>query len=135
MRGLITKILISTLAIWISDFLFAGVKVAEGIENLFLVGVLLGLLLFFVKPILDLITLPLRLLTLGFFSILITMFLIFVVDVITLDKFEARGIIGLLETALVIWSLNIILPFFFRLIPKRKAKLVDQNKSSTAISY
>src|SRR3989344_7823331 len=64
------------------DSNFFGINVIAPWQFFILFGIILGLLNFFVKPILNVITLPLRIITLGLFGFLINMFLIWIVDYI-----------------------------------------------------
>ena len=114
------QILVSILAIFLATKFVPGVtlkvipgksvyfniKFTQDWQILIFVGVFLGLVNFFVKPILNLITLPLRILTFGIFSLIINMVIIFFVDVI-FPEFKISGISALFFTSLILWVLNI----------------------------
>lgn len=117
MRRLIVQIVIGIIAVWLASELIKGVTVSGAIQNLLIAGSVLGLANFFLKPALNLITLPLRLLTLGLFGIVINMFLILLVDILMADKFEVIGIIPLFGTTLIVWGLSIVVPL---LISRRR---------------
>jgi putative membrane protein len=91
---------------------FFGIKISEFWQILFLTGAVLGLINFFVKPVLNLITLPLRFLTFGFFSLVINMLLIWLVDVFFRDLLEIKGIIPLFWTAIIFWFATFILGIY-----------------------
>ncbi len=76
-----------------------------------LLGILLGLLNFFVKPILDIITLPIRIITLGLFSFLVNMALVFAIDIM-FKELSAPLLFPLLWTTLVIWIITFLLSRF-----------------------
>lgn len=87
---------------------FLGIVLTANWQILILVGSVLGLLNFFLKPVLKMLTFPLRVLTLGLFSFLINMFLVWAVDILFLE-FEIQGLIPLFWTTLIIWLLSVVL--------------------------
>ena len=76
-------------------------------------GFILGLINFFIKPILKLVTLPLRILTLGLFSLVINMAMVWLVDIF-FTELIITGVVPLFWTSLIIWGFSTILPLFFR---------------------
>ena len=77
MRGIITKVVINAVAIWIATLVVADVTVGERggighrILSLLVVGALFGIVNAFIKPVLIFLTLPINLLTLGLFTFVI----------------------------------------------------------------
>ncbi len=124
MKKLIWQILASTLAIFLASKIvpgvsltlipeksvYFGIKLTQEWQILVLIGTTLGLINVFVKPILNLITLPLRVLTFGFFSLIINMGILFFLDII-FPELEITGMAALFFTTLLVWVLN----FFFSL--------------------
>jgi len=126
MGKLISQIIAGILGFWLavsflpgislsvlSDSSFFGFPLTAGWQIIILLGFILGLINFFLKPILKLITLPLRILTLGAFSLIINMVLIWLIDLffqeITIPFFWP-----LLWTTLIIWLLNFALSNLFK---------------------
>lgn len=96
--------------------LFIAAKVVPGVDfygtylMLIVVGLILGLANFFIKPILKAISLPIRILTLGLFGIIINMALVWLVaDIVFADVLEISGITPLFWTTAIIWILNLLL--------------------------
>ena len=85
----IGKIFASALAVIISAYLIPGVEVADFLTAI-IVAVVLALVNFFVKPILVIITIPVTILTLGFFLLSINAFMILMVDSFV-DGFTVNG--------------------------------------------
>jgi putative membrane protein len=124
MKNLFWQILVSILAIFLAvkfvpgvtlqvipgKSIYFGIKFTQDWQILIFIGIVLGLINFFIKPILNLITLPLRILTFGLFSLIINMAIIFFLDVI-FPELEIFGISALFFTSLIVWVLN----FFFNL--------------------
>lgn len=78
------------------------------IKILVAAGMVLGLVNYFIKPILKLITLPLRILTLGLFGIVINVLLVELVDIL-FKELSINGIVALLLTTLIVWGLSTVL--------------------------
>ena len=91
---------------------FFGFAITNQWQMLLLLGIILGLLNFFVKPILDIITLPLKVITLGIFSVVVNMAIIWFVDIM-FTEITIPFWLPLLETSLIIWTINIILQKIF----------------------
>jgi putative membrane protein len=121
MKKLISCIISAALGLWLavlfipgvwvnlySDSNFFGFPLTASWEIFLLLGVVLGALNFFVKPILNIITLPLRIITLGLFDFISNMALIWVVDYM-FREFNAPILYPLLWTSLIIFGLNIII--------------------------
>ena len=73
---LFVKLLIATLAVFISAYLIPGVSVSN-FETAFIVAIVIGVLNVFIKPILVILTLPITILTLGLFSFVINVGLLY----------------------------------------------------------
>lgn len=85
-----------------------GIEYNGPIAIVLITGGFLGLANFFIKPALKIISLPLRILTLGLFSLIINMLLVWIVVDIC-SPIEIKGIISLFWTTVIIWFLNLIL--------------------------
>ena len=105
MDGLIVKVISGIVGIGASIYFLPGVSYDGEIKTILLVGVTTGLLLFFVRPILSLITLPIRLITFNLFSIVIMLFLVWLVDALFPSyMFNIIGINNLFFSAIIIWG-------------------------------
>jgi putative membrane protein len=69
---------VNTLSLWVADGLFDGIAFGTA-QALFVSGLLLGLVNTFVKPLLVLLTLPLSVVTLGFFVLVINALMLLLV--------------------------------------------------------
>ena len=122
MKKLFWQILVSILAIFLAvtfvpgvtlnvlpgKSVYFGIKFTQDWQILILIGIVLGLINFFIKHILNLITLPLRILTLGLFSLVINMAIIFFLDIIFIEL-DISGISSLFFTTLIVGILNLLL--------------------------
>ncbi|MCR4326384.1 MAG: phage holin family protein [Candidatus Roizmanbacteria bacterium] len=70
MLNLILNLVVATLAVLISDYLLPGVTI-NGLTTAVITAIVLGLLNTFVRPILQIIALPISILTLGLFALII----------------------------------------------------------------
>jgi len=105
MNNLVEKLLSGIVGMGISIYLLDGVTFDGSFKTILLVGTVMGLLMIFIRPLLGLITLPIRVITLNLFSIVIMMFLVWLVDALfPADMFEIFGINNLFFTTLIIWG-------------------------------
>jgi len=94
-----------------------GVEFRGDYKMLLLIGGALGIINFFLKPILKAISLPIRILTLGLFTLLINMALVWIIEIFFPENLEIVGFLPLFWTTLIIWALNL---FFGLYNPKKK---------------
>lgn len=121
MKTLLSSILSAGLGLWIATIFISGVVVQpQAGSNFFgfsltaqwqlliLFGIVIGLLNYFVKPVLDLITLPLRIITLGLVGFLISIGMIWIVDYMFVEL-TVPFFSPLFWTTFIISVLNILL--------------------------
>jgi len=121
MRGLILQILSATLGFWLAiRFIegvnlqmipgesFLGFQLTEQWHVLLVCGAILGIINFFIKPILKVITSPLRILTFGLFGIVINMAMVWIVDVL-FTELTIDGLVPLFWTTIILWIISLIL--------------------------
>ena len=87
---------------------FLGFALTQYWHVLLVIGGILGIVNFFIKPILDAMTLPLKFLTLGLFSILLNMAIIWFLDILFLEL-TIIGISSLFFTTVIVWTVNFFL--------------------------
>ena len=106
-RKLIFQIIAALLGIWLAIELVNGVEFTGSLKILCYAGLILGFINFFIKPILNLITLPLRIITFGLFSLVINMGIIWLIEII-FPQLEISGLYPLFWTTVIIWALSLI---------------------------
>lgn len=111
MGKLILQIIAGIAGLWLATQFVAGVTFTGKIQSLLLAGAFLGLVNFFIKPILKVVTLPLRILTLGLFTIIINMAMIWVVDIV-FPELIIKGIAPLFWTTLIVFALTYCLGIY-----------------------
>ncbi|MDD4062260.1 MAG: phage holin family protein [Candidatus Pacebacteria bacterium] len=107
MKRFSAYIIAGVLGIWLATGI-PGVDFTGTFASLALAGFALGVINFAVKPILDILTLPLRILTLGIFSLFLNIAIVWVVDVLILEKIFNNFTQLFIATA-ILWILNLIL--------------------------
>ncbi len=104
----LVSLLISSLAVLIAAYLVPGVVVASFLTSI-AVALVLGLLNTLVRPILLLLTLPINILTLGLFTLVISVIIIYMAAAIVpgfrVDNFLSALLFGLI-LSLVGWFLQ-----------------------------
>ncbi|MFA6190340.1 MAG: phage holin family protein [Candidatus Staskawiczbacteria bacterium] len=124
MRRLISNIIAATLGLWLALLFvsqieikaypsshFFGIPLTAQWQIILVLGIVLGLLNYFLKPILKALALPLEILSLGLFTIVINMALIWLLDLI-FDEIYTPFFLPMLYTTLIVWGLNIIIGLF-----------------------
>lgn len=95
MKGILKNTVFNAIAIFILSQVLAGVKVSGGIETLLLSGFILSVLFIFIKPILNLVSLPLNMITLGLFSFLSNAILLYILTIfvpnVMISPFTFKG--------------------------------------------
>ena len=95
--------------------LFLAAKFVPGVEfygtflMLVIIGGVLGIINFFIKPLLKAISLPIKILTLGISSLVINMAMVWLIEILFPRDLEITGLLPLFLTTIIIWALN----FFF----------------------
>lgn len=79
MKFLLRGVILNTAVIFFAAFVLPGLSYSENFQVLILAAVALGLVNLVVRPIVKLITLPINLLTLGIFSWLINVLMLYLV--------------------------------------------------------
>ena len=78
--GIIATVVLNGLAIWIVQILVPGFSVSDGWLTYLLAGLVLGVLNFFIKPLLKILTAPLIIFTLGLFLVVVNMAVVWILD-------------------------------------------------------
>lgn len=95
MKSFIRNIFINSLSIFLLAQIVPGLRVSGGLITVFAGGIALSLLFMLVKPILNLISLPLNLVTMGLFSFLTNAIIFYLLTVfvpgISISSFVFNG--------------------------------------------
>ncbi len=112
LRRFILQIIVGVLGFFIADYLLEEVSY-NSIEGLLGAGVLFGFVNYFVKPIIKIISLPVRIFTLGLFTFFINIAIVWFVQEVW-SEVLVSGVLGILYTTVILWALNIIIYLFFK---------------------
>lgn len=82
MKSLLRKTAFNAFALFLLTQLFSGVTISGGLHSLLLAGVILTILMIFVEPVLNIISLPLSFITLGLFSFLTHALLFYILTIL-----------------------------------------------------
>ncbi|GAB3981218.1 phage holin family protein [Spirosoma terrae] len=88
--GLIIRILISAVAVYVASLFIPGVSVAGGAGTYLIVAIVLGFLNAFVKPILTVLTIPITIVTLGLFLLVLNVLMVYLADSL-ISGFDITG--------------------------------------------
>jgi len=123
MKSLLSQIVAATLGLWLATLLlptivvraypssnFFGIPLTAQWQIFLVLGITLGLLNYFLKPLLKAFTLPLEIITLGLFTIVIDMGLLWILDYI-FDELYVPLFLPVLYTILITWVINALIGF------------------------
>jgi putative membrane protein len=99
--------LVNAAALWVADWLFDGVRI-DGWGPLLIAAIVFAVINALLKPALVILSIPLIILTLGFFLLLINMALLGLTDWIVAD-FDISGFWTYVGTVIVVWLVNTVL--------------------------
>ena len=121
MKRLLSQIVSAAAGLWVATMVVRGVVIRaypnssffgfslnQTWEIILVLGIVLGLLNYFIRPILKTLALPLEIITLGLFTVVINMALLWFLDLI-FDELYIPLFFPLLYTTLIIWGLNVII--------------------------
>lgn len=113
-NGLIWRVLVNALALWLVSALFPSLLFFQGggALDFLIAGAVLGLVNAFLRPVLLVLTLPLNLLTLGLFTFVVNAIVLLVVAALT--RLETGGFLAAVVAAILLslasWAIERALP-------------------------
>lgn len=116
MRGFLFQVLAGMLGVFLAAEFLPGVTFIGPRKFFLLIGLILGILNYFVKPVINFFLFPLRLLTFGLIGLVINIGLVwFTSRILFPDYFIISGMLSLAGATIIIWLTS----FFFYLLAKR----------------
>ena len=101
---LIATMVVNAAAIWVAAAIFDGITYSS-LTNLLLTGLVLGVVNFFVRPVVNLLTLPITIVTLGLWLIVVNAFMLLLTSWLV-SGFAVDGFLTALGAAVVIGLVN-----------------------------
>jgi putative membrane protein len=102
MTGFVLRALISAIGLWIATYWVSGIRI-DNATTLVLAGALLGIVNAIVRPIAILLTLPITILSLGFFLLVVNAGMVALVAGILPGFHIPGGFWSAFGTALIVW--------------------------------
>jgi putative membrane protein len=102
--GLVIRVAINAAALWIANALWDGVSI-HGWAAYLIGALVLGIANAIIKPILAVLTLPLIVVTLGFFYLLINIAMVALAEWIA-PNFSIDGFWSYVGTVFIVWAVN-----------------------------
>ncbi|WP_053206475.1 phage holin family protein [Jiangella muralis] len=123
MTSFIIRLLVNGFALWVATRIVDGVTISSDstsseILTLLVVALIFGLINAFIKPVVQLLSLPLLILTLGLFTLIVNALMFeltsWIADALDVpfhvDDFFWSAVLGALVVSFVSWILNLLLP-------------------------
>jgi putative membrane protein len=102
MTGFVLRALLSAIGLWIATYWVSGIRIDDA-STLVLAGALLGIVNAIVRPIAILLTLPITILSLGFFLLVVNAGMVALVAGILPGFHIPGGFWSAFGTALIVW--------------------------------
>jgi putative membrane protein len=106
-RVLLVAWLLNFIVLWVA-FAVVGSASASGVGALVAAAAVFGLLNMFLKPVLMLIGLPLRIITFGLVTFLINMAMVAITAGVV-DGIQVGGFVSVATVTIVVWAANMVL--------------------------
>lgn len=123
MTSFIIRLLVNGFALWVTTQIVDGVTISSDstsseILTLLVVALIFGVVNALIKPLVQLLSLPLLVLTLGLFTLIINALMFWLTSAIAdaldvpfhVDGFFWAAVLGALVVSFVSWILNLLLP-------------------------
>lgn len=81
MRGIVKNIVFNSISLFVLTQLIAGVKITGGFQAVLIAGLILTILNMILKPIINIFSLPLNMITLGLFSFITNAILLYILTI------------------------------------------------------
>jgi len=105
--GFFIRIFTTLLGLWVADKLLGGFQVNGGWKGYLIAAIVLALLNLVIRPIIKLVSLPLIILTLGFFSIIVNALMLWLTANLT-NYIHYSDLTALLLATLTISTINFV---------------------------
>jgi putative membrane protein len=112
MVKLIIRIVINAVALWVADRLLEGLTVSDSATELFLVAIVFGVVNAFIKPIVQILSCPLTMITLGLFTLVINALMLMLTGWLTGGAVSTANFWWALVGALIISIVSTVLSWF-----------------------
>jgi putative membrane protein len=109
MVQLVIRIVINAVALWVADALIPGLSVSDNLGGLLIVAIVFGLVNAFIKPLIQILSCPLTMLTLGLFTLVINALMLMLTGWLTGGGVATDGFLPALLGAIVISIVSTIL--------------------------
>ena len=117
MNRLVIRLVINGAALWAATRLVPGISVDTRVETLALVALIFGVVNALIRPVLKVLTCPLRVITLGGITWVINALMLWLTSVVAGRMgiaFQVEGVLSALLGSLVVSGVSIVLSVFLR---------------------
>jgi len=112
-QSLLLHIVAGIAGLWVAIQLVPDVDFTGSAQMLLIIGLVLGILNATLKPLVNLLTFPIRILTLGLSSFVVNLLFVWVLDT-AFEELDLVGFLPLIWTTIVIWAVTIPLSLMSR---------------------
>lgn len=107
MEGFLGRVVINAIALFIISYLGWGLKI-DGLVTTLIAALVLGLLNAIVRPVLQILSLPVTILTLGLFALVINAFMFWLMGRLVPGITMSNWILAWLAYSIIVWIISAI---------------------------
>lgn len=115
MNRLLIRLVINATALWVATRVVEGIHAERSVETLVVVALIFGLVNALIRPVLAVLTCPLRMVTLGLFTLVLNAFMLWLTSAVAGwlgVEFRVDGFLPAFWGALAISLVSVILSLF-----------------------
>jgi putative membrane protein len=112
MLNIILRVVINAVALWVAAWIVPGINIDQNVGGLFLAAAVFGLVNAFIKPIVQFLSCPITILTLGLFTLVINALMLMFTSWATGGAISTDGFWAAFWGAIIISIVSTILSWF-----------------------
>ena len=110
-QNLILQSLAGGIGLWLAVRFVPEVTLIGDPRIFVYAGIALGVMNTIVKPVLNIITFPIRVITLGISSLVVSILMVLAVEIFFIEL-DIAGLIPLFQTTVIVWGMSLVLNLF-----------------------
>lgn len=112
MTNLLIRLVINAVALWVANYLIAGIQMTNDVVGLLIVAVIFGLINALIKPVIDFFTCPFYIITLGLFTFIVNALMLLLTSAVSGGRLVVDDFWSALLGGIVISIVSMLLSIF-----------------------
>jgi len=112
MSNLLIRLVINAVALWVANYLIAGIEMTNDVVGLLIVAVIFGLINALIKPVIDFFTCPFYVITLGLFTFIVNALMLLLTSAVSGGRLVVADFWSAFLGGIVISIVSMLLSLF-----------------------